>query len=426
MQNFYSISTSDFRPISFGSVYLYGEYEKIKNFLAANNKTEFIQILAIPSYKNDVIEWKAKSSGDIRKLDTFSKTQQDKILSQYNDFVASFNSFINTLSSSKNKDNSSWGELLTSLIEGSANELFYDGENIFITWGWRLLDENSKKLIPIYVPPVKLDTSPSVIEDVVEAEPIPVMPVEEPEVIEEEEPSWLDKIYLFLKRLWWLVPMLSVIILILVLLKLCGDCDPACTDIDDRLHDIDMILDNCDCCECLIEGCTDRKYKEYNPHAHVDDGSCKTKKEGEELIDCPERRLVFQVCNSNAEVDDNFDVYLNDIYIGKLDLNKDRKVGSVFIAAKEDYNISEPDFPCSMRDMKVYKFDPSIIKYGKNYLLMKNTRNNGNGNLGTIGLRTYLIEGGNLVSPCKIKNLEYKGDSGRDFKLRFYYTDCCP
>ena len=271
MKNFYSISTGDFRPISFDSVYLYGEYEKIKNFLASNNKEEFIRVLAVPSYKNDVIEWKAESSADIRKLDTFSKVQQEKILIQYNDFVASFNGFINTLINSKNKDNSSWGELLRSLVEGSANELFYDGENIFITWGWKLLDENSKKLIPVYVPPVKVDTSPSVVEDIVEVDPIPVIPVEEPEIIEEKEMSWLDKIYLFLKRLWWLVPILSIIILILVLLESCEDCDPVCTDIDNRLHDVDILLDNCDCCECVIRGCLDERYKEYNPNANVHD-----------------------------------------------------------------------------------------------------------------------------------------------------------
>ena len=176
--------------------------------------------------------------------------------------------------------------------------------------------------------------------------------------------------------------MLSVIILILVLLKACenNECDPVCTDIDNRLDSLGYLLDSCECKEVLIKGCMDRKYKEYDPQSHIDDGSCKTKKEGEELIDCPERELVFQVCNENSAKDDNFDVFLNGTYIGKLDLNHDSQVGSVFIATTKDYHIAEPDFACSMKDMSIYKFDPSIIKYGKNKLVLKNTERNNNGN----------------------------------------------
>ena len=149
MIRFYNISTSDFQPLSFRNVYLYGEYNKIKNFLASNNRQEVLKVLAVPSYKKNNIEWSANTNNEIKKLDQYSQTQQDKILSQYNEFLNSYNSFINNLRSSKNQDNKNWGELLFSLIEGTANELFSDGENIFITWGWRLLYENIKKIIPV-------------------------------------------------------------------------------------------------------------------------------------------------------------------------------------------------------------------------------------------------------------------------------------
>ena len=89
------------------------------------------------------------------------------------------------------------------------NELFYDGENIFITWGWRLLDENSKKLIPVYNPNIsKIENEPSEIEEeIVEPEPIPVIKEDiNEEVIdeelEEEQLSWLDRLYLFINKLW--------------------------------------------------------------------------------------------------------------------------------------------------------------------------------------------------------------------------------
>ena len=278
MVKFYNISTKEYQPISFENVYLYSEYNKIRNFLVSNNQQELLKILAIPTFNNHNIEWSANTSSEIKKLDQYSKTQQDKILFQYNEFLNLYNSFINNLKSSNNQDNKNWGELLFSLIEGTANELFFDGQDIFITWGWRLLDENSKKLIPVYSPP------PSIVEDM---KPIMEEEIEDPEVIpiiDEYEPfeeveklSWLDRFYLFLKRIWWLVPMMSVIILILVLLKSCenNECDPVCVGLDNRLDNLGYLLDSCECGEVVVRGCMDKRYKEYNPDANIDDGSCK-------------------------------------------------------------------------------------------------------------------------------------------------------
>ena len=280
MIRFYNISTTEFRPISFENVYLYAEYNKIKNFLISNNQQELLKVLSVPSYKKNNIEWSANTNNEIKKLDKYSKNQQDKILSQYNEFLNSYNSFINNLRLSKNQDNKNWGELLFSLIEGTANELFFDGENIYITWGWRLLDENSKKLIPVYSPPPSIvETMTPVIEDLIDSpESIPI--IDEYDPFEEvEKLSWLDRFYLLLKKLWWLIPMLSFIILIMLLFRSCEN--QSCIDLNNKIHNIDTLLDNCDCKEIVVRGCINKRYKEYNPNAHVDDGSCETK-----LIPC--------------------------------------------------------------------------------------------------------------------------------------------
>ena len=303
MTRFYNISTTEFRPISFENVYLYAEYNKIKNFLISNNQQELLKVLAVPSYKKNNIEWSANTNNEIKKLDKYSKTQKDKILSQYNEILNLYNSFINNLRSSKNQDNKNWGELLFSLIEGTANELFYDGENIFITWGWRLLDDNSKKLIPVYSPPPSIveDITPVMEEEIDDPAVIPIIDEYEP-FVEVEKLSWLDRFYLFLKKLWWLVPMLSIIILILVLLKSCENnkCDPVCVGLDSRLDSLGYLLDSCDCpvigcidplacnydplaeendgsCDYSCLGCIDDNYKNYNPDATKDDGSCRNK-----------------------------------------------------------------------------------------------------------------------------------------------------
>jgi hypothetical protein len=156
------------------------------------------------------------------------------------------------------------------------------------------------------------------------------------------------------------------------------------------------------------------------------DSCCSCFSEKSKAVDCPDRELVFQVCNSNKAIDDNFKVLLNGIEIGLLDLNSDDLVGSVFIASRDQsIKIAEADFSCPLDKMKVYYFDPSIVKYGANIIEMKNIQNNGNDNEGTIGIRNYLLKKSNLISPCFVEDIQYNMNSGKDFTLSFNYTKCC-
>jgi hypothetical protein len=75
--------------------------------------------------------------------------------------------------------------------------------------------------------------------------------------------------------------------------------------------------------------------------------------------------------------------------------------------------------------MKVYYFDPSIVKYGSNTIRMQNIKMNGNGNRGDIQIRNYLLNGNELSSPCKVKNLEYAIPDGGNRSIKFTYTRCC-
>lgn len=140
---------------------------------------------------------------------------------------------------------------------------------------------------------------------------------------------------------------------------------------------------------------------------------------------CPTRRVVFQICNSNAAIDDNFDIYLNGVLIGAVDLNASAQVGSIFIGDLDSATtLIESDFDCPLVDMVTYHFDPAIIQQN-NVLEMRNTQNNGNNNAGTVGVRNYLITGTDLSDPCLIADLTYYGSSGEDFNLNFSYTQCC-
>jgi hypothetical protein len=141
---------------------------------------------------------------------------------------------------------------------------------------------------------------------------------------------------------------------------------------------------------------------------------------------CPDREIVFQVCNSNRAKDDDFQVYLNDIPIGYLNLGFDDQVGSVFIASKNrNLKVKEPDFVCPLSKMKVYYFDPDIVKYGTNVIVLKNIKRNNNGNKGTISIRNYKVSGEELIAPCRIADLNYQGKDGKSFSTNFYLTECC-
>ena len=141
--------------------------------------------------------------------------------------------------------------------------------------------------------------------------------------------------------------------------------------------------------------------------------------------ECTDRRVVFQICNSNSALDDNFDIYLNDTYIGAVDLSTNAQVGSVFIAdTNTAVELGSSDFVCPLSGMVTYHFNPSIL-LASNVLEMRNTQNNGNGNFGQIGVRNYSISGTTLSSPCVITDLEYSGPSGDSFTFNFNYTQCC-
>ena len=149
--------------------------------------------------------------------------------------------------------------------------------------------------------------------------------------------------------------------------------------------------------------------------------------EGDPAPSCPDRVLVFQICNSNSVTDDNFDIYLNGTKIGDVDLNSNELIGSVFIASTNtDLVITEADFTCPIGGMVIHRFDPSLLYSGTNTIYMKNTQNNASGNAGAVEVRNYEVSGNNLLNPCDIQDLSFGGSSGSNFYREFTFNECCP
>lgn len=140
---------------------------------------------------------------------------------------------------------------------------------------------------------------------------------------------------------------------------------------------------------------------------------------------CPDRRIVFQICNSNSVTDDNFDIILNGTLIGSVDLSQNAQVGSVFIAdLNPAITIAGSDFVCPIANMVQYNFDPALLQ-ATNTIDMINTQNNNTGNAGTIGIRNYSLSGLSLSNPCVVDNITYGMPSGQNGSFTFNYTQCC-
>jgi hypothetical protein len=139
-----------------------------------------------------------------------------------------------------------------------------------------------------------------------------------------------------------------------------------------------------------------------------------------------DRVMVFSICNSNSAKDDNFNVYLNNVLIGPVDLSTNDLVGSIFIGSLDpSYTITEPDFKCPISKMNIYRFNPDIIVNGSNSIKMINIQQNNNTNWGILAIRNYLLNDSNLSDPCYIKDLEYSGGDGVDFEFTFDFLKCC-
>lgn len=136
--------------------------------------------------------------------------------------------------------------------------------------------------------------------------------------------------------------------------------------------------------------------------------------------------LVIQICNNNGELDDNFDIYLNDNLLGTLDLNVDNYVSGIFIASNSQPSLIYDTFECPLDMATINYFSPDFINTsGPNYLYMSNVQDNGNGNGFSITIRSYKTIANVLLPNCLVYyNMEMGGPSGESFDLCFNYN-CC-
>lgn len=141
----------------------------------------------------------------------------------------------------------------------------------------------------------------------------------------------------------------------------------------------------------------------------------------------PTRVLVFSICNSNGEIDDNFDVYFNNYFVGNVDFSKTGQTNYVFVATEQkNITISGDPFQCAVNNTIIKTFSPTIERDGQNLIKMANSQNNGNNNHGLVKVKQFVITGSTLEFPSQIENFVYSGNSGSNFNFYFNYGHIIP
>lgn len=426
MNNIFTHTISQFNSIRTGEFPL--PDEGVVSFLVRINSDKNFEILK-PSLVEDKVQWSSNCS-DYKEFKFLKSTEQAEVYQLFTSFkktiLENADKIVNQEYTSLKLEQQakSFASLLVKLVDVHTVKLFYSSEqkSTAIAYGFAFCDAD-------FLDFVKSTESNEMVVDSEFSSPIVQTVIDKADLVEkinqpipvvkknrnQRHPWWINTIRgvnWFAWRYWWLVWLFFI--LSLLLLYLFCPCKKATAKSScDQLQHIHKNIDTLNsgllfCCDCKIT---------YPPD---------TIKKDSIALDCPDRILAFQVCNSNSSRDDDFDVLLNGVKIGELNLNTNAEVGSVFLATtNRSVSIEKADFTCPIRNMKIYYFDPAIVRYGTNILFLKNIKNNGNSNAGTIEIRNYLWKGNKLIDPCKVKNLPFKFNSGLDFKTVFEYTKCC-
>ncbi len=154
---------------------------------------------------------------------------------------------------------------------------------------------------------------------------------------------------------------------------------------------------------------------------------------GESALQCcgnPFSAYCFYICNSNSDLDDDFEIYLNGVSVGSAILGQDDLVGSIFFGDTLfenilDFEITIP-FICPLNKMTTYYFNSSLIyDNSTNTLSMINRQENNNYNLGDIELAVFEVNSCADSNITVVTNTElvssfsYFGDTGVNFAFEF-------
>lgn len=182
MNQFFTLSTDEFVPISYDNKHLFNTYELVNNFIRTRISASFKNILAKPILENHQVDWYSPFSG-------LDKTVEVAAQRKYFAFKDELQEHIANLSRSNDPNAHYWVGLLQKVFEQKNNILFTNGQDICVVWGWAFdnyqiqrpeIDASQEK--PQEAP---MEEPPAVVLPPQEAKPVEVPT---PEPLREEPP----------------------------------------------------------------------------------------------------------------------------------------------------------------------------------------------------------------------------------------------
>lgn len=139
---------------------------------------------------------------------------------------------------------------------------------------------------------------------------------------------------------------------------------------------------------------------------------------------CPNKVAVIQIATSDGEINDDFDVFINDQYVGPVYMGGPTSsyVRSSFLIGKYGPSfVYVPDgyYTYTIDQTDLIHFSNEILVSGTNNIRLENINDNNNGNEIYIIIRLYDVENNQLVSPTWLETISLVGDTGDSFSSSF-------
>jgi hypothetical protein len=232
MNKFHQIPTDTFIPISHENSYLFNHYDKVANFLAFNFEKNYKSILAKPVQNGYAFDWFSNYE-NLKNINEQSKPELEIELLKYWEFIDAINLKISQLSDSNDENNKNWADLLSKVFDHQNNFIFSNGTDLCIVWGWKF--DNNQNYKPNFS--AKTNTNSPIFETF-ESQPVTILqnveeeeenievPIEDEEIqpdnLEEEiteEISFFEFLKWFASTYWWLLWLLTALIVLVFFIK---------------------------------------------------------------------------------------------------------------------------------------------------------------------------------------------------------------
>jgi hypothetical protein len=136
---------------------------------------------------------------------------------------------------------------------------------------------------------------------------------------------------------------------------------------------------------------------------------------------CPNKIVVIQVTKSPTSPSTDFDVFVNDQFVGTCLSPENEEFGNILIGSENtDLSIKKENFPYGVDEYKRIRFNSLILNSGTNSITISDVNLPSTSFFINVNIRIYEIKNSELVSPLFVKDMVFSvGMTTTDFSDTF-------